>query len=357
MTDPLLTRLMRRRWKSRDDTAGFDDKQDDAGEAENLDHAKDTGEAVPSSTSDVTVAENTAYLRTARTPLNSSAFTNLERSTTARSDSSTFIRDAAREGAAPFSLTHRTNTAMANDGLPQMQQRSIKFAEKASHSTSTQSMSAHLTSGMQALRHPNWPAMRRTLAHEGLVTLKAFANAPTISLIISLTIALVNPLKALFITVPNYPFATAPDGKPPLDVIMEITSFLGGAAVPTSLVVLGAALSRIKVPRPISKLPLKAILALTICRMLLLPIAGIGIVQGLAHANIIARDNHVLRFSLLILSCTPSATNQLILSTLVAPSSEENNSEIFGAFLIAQYAALFVAMTVVAAYSISLIFG
>jgi len=45
---------------------------------------------------------------------------------------------------------------------------------------------------------------------------KTFFRPPTISLIIALIIALVQPLKALFVRIPNYyRIADAPDGLPP----------------------------------------------------------------------------------------------------------------------------------------------
>ena len=63
--------------------------------------------------------------------------------------------------------------------------------------------------------------------------------------------------------------------EPVLDVLFQVTTFLGGAAVPTSLIILGASLARIKVPRPITSLPLRAICGLTIAKLVILPVAGV----------------------------------------------------------------------------------
>ena len=101
-----------------------------------------------------------------------------------------------------------------------------------------------------------------------------------------------------------------------------------------------------------------------------------ALVQGLTyHTSLIPPENHVLRYSILILSCVPSATNQIVLTTIVAPPDQATNADLFGeassavpviherradavnapgCFLLAQYAVLFVAFTVVAGFSLSL---
>jgi predicted permease len=71
----------------------------------------------------------------------------------------------------------------------------------------------------------------------------------------SLLIALIPTLKALFVdNVPGITMPDAPDGNPPLQWILDIANFggisrfrdvltVGGASVPTGLIVLGASLS------------------------------------------------------------------------------------------------------------------
>jgi hypothetical protein len=44
----------------------------------------------------------------------------------------------------------------------------------------------------------------------------------------------------------------------------------------------------------------------------------------------IPAENHVLRYSILILSCVPAATQQLVLSEIVCPPDQKSNSDIFG---------------------------
>lgn len=74
--------------------------------------------------------------------------------------------------------------------------------------------------------------------------LLSLISPPAISCLLSLLIALVPQLKALFVAnVPGVDMPDAPDGLPPLEWILDITNFGGGASVPTGLIVLGASLS------------------------------------------------------------------------------------------------------------------
>lgn len=61
-----------------------------------------------------------------------------------------------------------------------------------------------------------------------------FASPPSVALLVALVIALINPLKALFVRT-GYPMPDAPDGSPPLAVLLETASFVGNASVPTGL--------------------------------------------------------------------------------------------------------------------------
>lgn len=64
--------------------------------------------------------------------------------------------------------------------------------------------------------------------------LRAFFSPPTTALLLALIIAVVKPLKALFVQT-GYPMPNAPDGKPPLAIILETLSFIGNASVPVGL--------------------------------------------------------------------------------------------------------------------------
>jgi len=84
----------------------------------------------------------------------------------------------------------------------------------------------------------------RQLGKSVLKFLLSLISPPAISCLLSLLIALVPQLKALFVPdVPGVDMPDAPDGLPPLEWILDIADFGGGASVPTGLIVLGASLS------------------------------------------------------------------------------------------------------------------
>lgn len=134
-------------------------------------------------------------------------------------------------------------------------------------------------------------------------SLRTLPAPPTFALLLACPISVITPLKALFVPVKNangcliIPFA--PDGAPPLAFILDTTTFLGSASVPLALICLGAALAKLKIPKGIRELPLGAISALTIGRLVLQPIIAIGTVEGLVSAGLIDESNKVLRFAMM----------------------------------------------------------
>jgi predicted permease len=73
---------------------------------------------------------------------------------------------------------------------------------------------------------------------------------------------------------------SAPDGNPPLAFVMSFATFVGNTTVPLSLVLLGASLGRMAIPRPLSRLPLPAIFLLAFAKLALMPILGVIIVRS-----------------------------------------------------------------------------
>lgn len=118
-----------------------------------------------------------------------------------------------------------------------------------------------------------------------------------LAIIIGLTIALVNPLKGLFTPVPSAHIPNAPDGEPPLAFILDTATFIGNASVPFGLICLGSALARMRMPRGNYKdLPLGAIVSLAVGKLIVMPVVGLLICQGLARARVIDPSDKVLRF-------------------------------------------------------------
>ena len=76
-------------------------------------------------------------------------------------------------------------------------------------------------------------------------------------------------------------------------------TFVGAASVPTGLICLGSALARMQVPMnkaSLEAMPVGAIGALAIGKVVISPILGVLICQGLTSAGVIDKDDAVLRF-------------------------------------------------------------
>ena len=79
---------------------------------------------------------------------------------------------------------------------------------------------------------------------------KLFMLPNTVAIVLAIPCAIIAPLKALFVDTSGWTggrMPNAPDGNPPLHFIMETASFIGGIAVPASLLLLGASMARLKV--------------------------------------------------------------------------------------------------------------
>lgn len=83
--------------------------------------------------------------------------------------------------------------------------------------------------------------------------------------------------------------------------------FVDTIAVPLALILLGASFARIKVPRPLSRLPIMAMLLVTLVKMVVLPVIGVAIVQGMVRAGLIPADAKAEKFVAMLLSGTPAA--------------------------------------------------
>jgi predicted permease len=136
--------------------------------------------------------------------------------------------------------------------------------------------------------------------------LQSFMSPPSLSIIIAFIISVIPPLKALFVSgVSGTHIPPAPDGQPPLAFIINTATFIGGASVPMGLITLGSALARLNIPRDQWRsLPLGAIGSLAFGRLVVMPILGVLICEGLTHMGLIDPSNNVLRFVCMCVSPT-----------------------------------------------------
>ncbi|KNZ72039.1 Protein ECM3 [Termitomyces sp. J132] len=167
--------------------------------------------------------------------------------------------------------------------------------------------------------------------------LRTFASTiltpASITILLSFPIALIPPLKGLFTPLPasnststfiNPHLHPAPDGLPPLSIILDTTTFIGAASIPLGLICLGSALARLKIPRSQwGTLPIGAIASLAIGKMVITPILGVGIVEGLVKGGIISEDDKLLRFVCIFFSCLPTATTQVYLTQVFSGTGHD----------------------------------
>lgn len=219
----------------------------------------------------------------------------------------------------------------------------VELAHVPSHHNSTMS------------NHPN-PAVR--VAKSVMTFFRSLITPPTVSLLTALVIALVPALKALFVETDGVSYHAAPDGNPPLYVIYDTIKFVGAASVPLGLIVLGASLAKMSIPRPISRLPLASIACMSITKMVIMPIVGFFLVKHLATSTTILdiggsrEPNKVLLLTLIAYSSCPTATTQIVYSQLFAPADGKDNTDLLSAYLIAQYSLYIVSSVVLTAVTL-----
>ncbi|KAH7890311.1 auxin efflux carrier [Phlebopus sp. FC_14] len=198
--------------------------------------------------------------------------------------------------------------------------------------------------------------LHHRIARQAYSVFRSFLSPVSLSIISSFIIAVVPPLKALFVSgVPGVHISPAPDGQPPLAILMNTATFIGAASVPLGLMTLGSALARLELPSSgWRSLPLGAISGLAVGRLIAMPVLGVLICQGLTYQGLIAADNNVMRFVCIFISCLPTATTQVFLTQVY---SGTGNATHLSAFLIPQYALMFGTMTALTAYTLHLLFG
>lgn len=189
-----------------------------------------------------------------------------------------------------------------------------------------------------------------------LAFLKSLVTPASVSIILSFPIALIPSLKALFVQVPLVHMPSAPDGLPPLAFFFDTTAFIGAASVPLGLICLGSALARLNVPKDKEgwrTLPVGAITGIAVGKIIIMPVLGVLLVQGLVKGGVIPRQDKVLQFVCMFCSCLPTATTQVFLTQVY---SGTGTAEHLSAFLIPQYLLMFVSMTALTAYTLHLLF-
>ncbi|KNZ63657.1 hypothetical protein VP01_1117g7 [Puccinia sorghi] len=158
-----------------------------------------------------------------------------------------------------------------------------------------------------------------------------------ISLAVGTLVAVTPPLKGLFTVLKGHVVQkpTTPDGKPLLSVILDSTEYLGAAAIPLGLLVTGASFANMSISRRVwHRLPFRAIVGLTIVKLICLPASGVLAVSFIDKysALFLGEEGRVLKMICLYYSCTVTSTNQISLASIAAgvflKPGENSNEEV-----------------------------
>lgn len=183
--------------------------------------------------------------------------------------------------------------------------------------------------------------------------LLSLISPPAISILLSLLIALIPTLKALFVAnVPGVNMPDGPDGMPPLEWILDITTFGGiiqrmiqndtycrRCICPDWFDCARRLLINLKFPPWSSPLVNKfwyvfncrgSIALMALLKLAVLPVIGVLWTQLLTyHSPLVNEDQKMLRFVMIFLSGVPTATTQVVLTQVFAPQgrgTEELNA-------------------------------
>lgn len=198
--------------------------------------------------------------------------------------------------------------------------------------------------------HSKW--RRRILG-----VMKNFLGPNSMALIFSIAIAFSPPLKALFVESSQVYIHPAPDNQPPLSFIMDVASYVGAASVPMGLLLLGATISRLQ----IKKMPpgfWKTAIVITCCRLVILPIIGVGLTTGFEHGGWYGNDA-LIRFVSVLEFGLPNATALVYFTAFYTdPKSEDHlQMDCLAICLLCQYSVLFITLPILVLFTIKVSLG
>ena len=151
----------------------------------------------------------------------------------------------------------------------------------------------------------------------------SFQQPASVVLVISVVVAMVPWLQALFIESPQVHLPNAPDKQPPLSFIMDFAGYIGSAQVPFGLLLLGGTIGRLKVdsiPKKLWRVPI-AVMGL---RLFIFPIIGCAF-NSKIHADGLFYNQDILYFLSNINFCLPPATSLLYITAFYTPDDGENH--------------------------------
>ncbi|EPS42533.1 hypothetical protein H072_3493 [Dactylellina haptotyla CBS 200.50] len=225
-----------------------------------------------------------------------------------------------------------------------------EYEEKEKDSTRTTTAALTKTTSLDITSPPEIPTEGRTRGQKILDRIKLFVTIPAMTLISALVISIVPYLRALFVPTTGVTMPTAPDGRPPLDFVIQFASYGGQLSPVMGIAMLGAALSRIRV-RHLPEGFWISVVATCVLKLIVGPILGILWIEGLKHTPLINQDQKMMQFVVAITGAMPAATSQVYITTLYAPDDAPEMSQL-SAMLLAQYALMIITLPIVTTFTL-----
>lgn len=176
-----------------------------------------------------------------------------------------------------------------------------------------------------------------------------FIRPASLGASLGIIISMIPWVKACFVKTSVH-VHNAPDGEPVLNFLMDFTSYIGNACVPLGLLLLGGTLARLQV----KKLPkgiLRVALAMTVFRLMVIPIIGVAWANKLYKMNWL--DTVIGKFVMILTWSMPSATAQVYFTAFYTPLEGSHiQMDCLSIFFIMQYAVLFITVPFVITYTL-----
>ena len=195
--------------------------------------------------------------------------------------------------------------------------------------------SAHSLQGFPDLPRPGQESQATTRlqvpprSRRVITAIRAMVTPISAIVAISLLIALVDSLKALFVSFEGGPSWNGPDGKPPLAFVIDTGSsiplfifaefsdavrwlrkakLIGAICVPMTLFLLGVSFARMDVRlNRESGLPISSLLSVCVSKMIIMPVIGFFITRAMITGGLINPESKVQIFVAIFVSGSPSA--------------------------------------------------
>jgi predicted permease len=185
----------------------------------------------------------------------------------------------------------------------------------------------------------------------------SFKQPTSVVLVLSITIAMIPWVQALFVFSPQVTLPNAPDQQPPLSFIMDFAGYIGAAQVPFGLILLGGTIGRLR----INNIPLKMWripITVTFLRLFIFPIIGCAF-NSKIYSDGLFYGQDILYFISNINFCLPPATTLLYITAFYTPTDGKNHiqMDILALVYIFNYTFLIICLPFTATYTMKVSLG